>query len=506
MSLLCDKIDKCRICDETEGIIDIHLEEFSDVHEKLQAITNSEEKYNYWIRFMCLNCKTQLEYLWDFMIRCRNAYSMFVDEIELELTKFKSESHDDFYVHGDEMDIITVEEISVENEEKYEEKEEKYEENDEEKYEDKNTYKMFLDDVEDSEQATKTDHLYSCQPQENEIKTDVEVIEEQEIEILQTDDFESFRPEFFGNEDDDVSLDRSATDTDLKDSMELPEEVEEPLTSLQMTDSKEELMRRAILSVQIQNRQDESKSHKGRGTLSENEPGFKCLICKKIYTQKSGVRQHIARVHLKIQPYMCKVCGKMETHLSKLRDHELSHEKIARFSCEFCGKKLTKMMALKRHKETIHFEEMRLDEKPFICIYCGEDLKQNTLYYEHLRHSHSDVRHYKCRYCPTKKVMKFIELHERIHTEERPFECEFCLMKFKTSKAQAKHELLHKDAPKYPCEVCGKSFTTSSNCRIHQRIHTGETPFGCPTCPKRFYDKKMCKKHVAKCAEAEETS
>ncbi|KAI0981077.1 hypothetical protein GJ496_007278 [Pomphorhynchus laevis] len=69
---------------------------------------------------------------------------------------------------------------------------------------------------------------------------------------------------------------------------------------------------------------------------------------------------------------------------------------------------------------------------------------------------------------PFKAKYKLVN-HLRVHTGERPFQCDF--------------------------PPCRKLFARSENLKIHTRVHTGEKPFQCPKCDKRFANSSDRKKH-----------
>lgn len=101
--------------------------------------------------------------------------------------------------------------------------------------------------------------------------------------------------------------------------------------------------------------------------------------------------------------------------------------------------------------------------------------------------------------------------HIRNHSAERKFVCTYChkggficssvlfisfggmtfsslLPGFTQAANLRNHERIHTNDRPYQCVDCGKTFTQITNLNNHRRLHTGERPFVCnePECGRSF--------------------
>jgi uncharacterized Zn-finger protein len=116
-------------------------------------------------------------------------------------------------------------------------------------------------------------------------------------------------------------------------------------------------------------------------------------------------------------------------------------------------------------------------ERPYQCDTCNNCFKSSSNLKEH-KFTHAETRQtVECNVCKKSYAgVSSLCAHMRIHTGYRPHVCE-CGKAFTKSADLQRHSRIHTGEKPYQCDLCERGFKRSEELSLHKRIHTNELPF-----------------------------
>uniref|UniRef100_A0A1I8PDZ6 C2H2-type domain-containing protein n=1 Tax=Stomoxys calcitrans TaxID=35570 RepID=A0A1I8PDZ6_STOCA len=309
--------------------------------------------------------------------------------------------------------------------------------------------------------------------------------------------------------------------------------------------------------------------YKAEGDQSESNlevPDMKCIVCLEPFNEFSLLREHFRQKHPRHEFYIlccqrkfniqsqieghrhlhknphafrCELCGRCHTTKSglfqhKKRVHPFSQNK--EYACDKCDRSFTTERGLLYHDTTIHNGFLRSQPKVIVqpdgftiyrCNDCGYACNFKRAFSQHWWYEHRLVPKHKCPECGKLFKKPFqLRKHQRSHKEKNV--CTTCFREFTRLSDLQKHiEKKHtsaategqekktklgnncttfqespnlkkpKPAVEYPCKYCKQIFNKEDSLRLHiEEIHKPDHK--CYLCNRAFRSARGVISHIAK--------
>ncbi|KAI9582843.1 zinc finger protein 239-like [Glossina fuscipes] len=262
-------------------------------------------------------------------------------------------------------------------------------------------------------------------------------------------------------------------------------------------------------------------------TASDVNVSFQCTFCRKTYAELNAFTQHLQSEHYKAPTPTDEISSESdreenaavilfstEDNLTTAEEHinqyVLDKNDDTTSALEYVLKSPELEMHSDHNSNQSAHTELAATKREYICPQCNKVFKEACDLKQHLS-THDSMKPYKCEYCPASYVYKSnLTTHKRCHESNGTYKCHererqkgrktclFCAKIFTSTSNRRRHERIHTGERPFVCEFCGRSFSSSSDLISHRSSqHLKERNFVCDICDKRFNRRSQLNIHKA---------
>ncbi|MED6287222.1 hypothetical protein CHARACLAT_014143 [Characodon lateralis] len=225
-------------------------------------------------------------------------------------------------------------------------------------------------------------------------------------------------------------------------------------------------------------------------THNEVKP-YRCKACDSCFSRYDHLKVHQAlckskktRLEVRIPKICLEDVGKgwqSKFNLKPLDEQES-------FDCKVCLKSFPTENKLSRHTTMFH------TVKPFNCSRCGSAFS----------HEKTLKQHRRTKRCKKARTESYTPLHQ--DETNQPTDKIAKQLDGIRKKILVKIQPLFNKDLKFVCSYCPRAFKNSWQLNVHNRLHTGERPYSCEHCGERFIRSDYLLRHNSKCKDKTQLS